>query len=104
MKRFLIMAGGTGGHVFPALTIARKLQASGAQGSWLGTRRALEAELVPQAGFPIYYISVVGVRRTGLLNISMFPLRVLVACIQTFFVFLKVDKNRRCAPPGPHNR
>lgn len=45
--RVLIMAGGTGGHVFPALAVAECLRASGASVAWLGTRRGIEAELVP---------------------------------------------------------
>ena len=54
----VIMAGGTGGHVFPALAVARELTGRGASVSWLGTRRGLESRLVPAAGFPIDYISI----------------------------------------------
>ena len=87
------MAGGTGGHVFPALVIAKKLQEYNAQVFWLGTRRGLEAELVPQAGLPIYYISIAGLRRRGIWNILLFPLRMFIACLQVFWVFLKVKPN-----------
>lgn len=58
----LIMAGGTGGHVFPALAVADALAARGARVLWLGTARGLEAELVPKAGIPLYRLRVAGVR------------------------------------------
>ncbi|NOX76285.1 MAG: hypothetical protein GXP17_06670, partial [Gammaproteobacteria bacterium] len=58
--RIVVMAGGTGGHVFPALAVADQLRARGVEVSWLGTRRGLEAEVVPNAGFPIDYIRVSG--------------------------------------------
>lgn len=58
----LIMAGGTGGHVFPGLAVAEGLAARGARVHWLGTLRGLEAELVPRAGIPLHTLSVVGLR------------------------------------------
>lgn len=58
----LIMAGGTGGHVFPGLAVAEALSARGARVHWLGTLRGLEAELVPRAGIPLHTLSVVGLR------------------------------------------
>jgi UDP-N-acetylglucosamine--N-acetylmuramyl-(pentapeptide) pyrophosphoryl-undecaprenol N-acetylglucosamine transferase len=64
--RVLIMAGGTGGHVFPALTIARGLQAKGIEVIWLGTKNGLEAEKVPSAGIPIFYITTAGIRGKSL--------------------------------------
>ena len=48
--RVLIMAGGTGGHVFPALAVADQLRSADAKISWLGTRRGIESELVPSHG------------------------------------------------------
>ncbi len=62
----LIMAGGTGGHVFPALAAAESLRARGVEVQWLGTRRGIEARLVPEAGIPIHYLSVSGLRGKGL--------------------------------------
>ena len=58
----LIMAGGTGGHVFPALACAREFQARGYAVHWLGTPRGIENELVPAAGLPLHLIQVSGLR------------------------------------------
>ena len=65
-KRLLIMAGGTGGHVFPGLAVAHQLQAEGWQIHWLGTADRMEAELVPAHGYPISFIDIQGVRGNGL--------------------------------------
>lgn len=62
----MVMAGGTGGHVFPALTVADELRRRGCAVTWLGTRRGIEAELVPARAFPIIYIDVAGWRGKGL--------------------------------------
>lgn len=64
-KRVLIMAGGTGGHVFPALAVAQELQQRGMFVSWLGTKRGLEADVVPKANIDIDWISVHGLRGKG---------------------------------------
>ncbi len=78
----VIMAGGTGGHVFPALAIAEGLRARGLAVSWLGTRRGLEAELVPKAGIEIDWISVSGLRGKGLAGWLLAPARLAVALLQ----------------------
>ena len=61
----LIMAGGTGGHVFPALACAREFQARGYTVHWLGTPRGIENELVPAAGLKLHLINVTGLRGKG---------------------------------------
>ena len=81
-KKILIMAGGTGGHVYPALCIAHYLSGRGMQLEWLGTRLGLEAEVVTRAGFPIHYIQVRGLRGQGLLRKLFGPLVVLWATLQ----------------------
>lgn len=64
-KRCLIMAGGTGGHVFPALAVAHALTAKGWQVEWLGTAERMEAKVVPEQGFPIHFLPVKGLRGKG---------------------------------------
>ncbi|NEX16662.1 MAG: undecaprenyldiphospho-muramoylpentapeptide beta-N-acetylglucosaminyltransferase [Halochromatium sp.] len=73
--RIAIMAGGTGGHVFPALAVAEALRARGADVCWLGTRAGIEARLVPEQGFEIEWLSVAGVRGKGLGTLLAAPLR-----------------------------
>ncbi len=65
-KRCLIMAGGTGGHVFPGLAVADAMAAKGWDIQWLGTRERMEAEQVPKAGYDIHFIPVSGLRGKGL--------------------------------------
>jgi len=67
------MAGGTGGHVFPALAVAEVLRDRNVAVTWLGTRRGIEAELVPEHGFPIDFIDVEGVRGRGAMKLLKAP-------------------------------
>ena len=69
----LIMAGGTGGHLFPALAVADELRARGVQVSWLGTQRGLEARVVPAAGYPLETVRVSGLRGKGALRLLAAP-------------------------------
>ncbi len=67
-KRIVIMAGGTGGHIFPALAVAQFLQTQGWQVSWLGTKAGLESRVIPGNGIEIDWLSVSGVRGKGILS------------------------------------
>ncbi len=71
----LIMAGGTGGHVYPALALARELRNRSWQIVWLGTRRGLEARVVPAEQLPLEVLSVGGLRGKGLLTWLAAPFR-----------------------------
>ncbi|HTW74097.1 MAG TPA: undecaprenyldiphospho-muramoylpentapeptide beta-N-acetylglucosaminyltransferase [Steroidobacteraceae bacterium] len=82
----LIMAGGTGGHVFPALALARELRARGWQIVWLGTRRGLEARLVPAEQIPVEWLSVSGLRGKGATVWLSAPLRLARALVQALAV------------------
>lgn len=78
----LIMAGGTGGHVFPALACAREFQARGYRVHWLGTPRGIENELVPAAGLPLHLIDVSGLRGKGKLSLLKAPFQLIKALFQ----------------------
>ncbi|OYT95952.1 MAG: UDP-N-acetylglucosamine--N-acetylmuramyl-(pentapeptide) pyrophosphoryl-undecaprenol N-acetylglucosamine transferase [Pseudomonas sp. PGPPP3] len=78
----LIMAGGTGGHVFPALACAREFKARGYAVHWLGTPRGIENELVPAAGLPLHLINVSGLRGKGKLALLKAPFQLLKALWQ----------------------
>ncbi|ADE13676.1 UDP-N-acetylglucosamine--N-acetylmuramyl-(pentapeptide) pyrophosphoryl-undecaprenol N-acetylglucosamine transferase [Nitrosococcus halophilus Nc 4] len=80
--RVLIMAGGTGGHVFPALAVADTLRAWGVEVVWMGTHQGLEAELVPKAGYPMEWISIGGLRGKGWANWLRAPFKLLLALFQ----------------------
>ena len=88
-KRLLIMAGGTGGHVFPGLAVAAELAAQNWQIHWLGTSGRMEAQIVPQAGYPISFIDVVGVRQNGVATLLLAPFKIIKATIQAHRVIKK---------------
>ncbi|MFO7954023.1 undecaprenyldiphospho-muramoylpentapeptide beta-N-acetylglucosaminyltransferase [Thioalkalivibrio sp.] len=73
--RILIMAGGTGGHVFPGLAVAEALRARGAEVRWLGTARGVEARLVPESGIELHTLPIAGVRGKGLVGLALAPWR-----------------------------
>jgi len=81
-KPILVMAGGTGGHVFPALAVAECLRQRGENIVWLGTRTGIEARVVPAAGFAIEWLSVQGLRGKGVMTLILAPIRLLRACWQ----------------------
>ena len=85
----LVMAGGTGGHVYPALAVAHALQAQSRDVVWLGTQRGLEARVVPEAGIDIEWISVRGLRRKGILALVIAPFQLAWALIQSLGVILR---------------
>jgi UDP-N-acetylglucosamine--N-acetylmuramyl-(pentapeptide) pyrophosphoryl-undecaprenol N-acetylglucosamine transferase len=86
----VITAGGTGGHVYPALAVARALIEIGVPVVWLGTRRGLESRIVPEAGIPIEWLSVGGLRGKGLLGWLPAPWRVLRAVVQAVGVLRRL--------------
>ncbi|RRN00478.1 undecaprenyldiphospho-muramoylpentapeptide beta-N-acetylglucosaminyltransferase [Bibersteinia trehalosi] len=88
-KKLLVMAGGTGGHVFPAIAVARELQQQGWQIRWLGTKDRMEAELVPKHGIEIEFIEISGIKGKGLATLLKAPFAILKAVMQA----CKIIKN-----------
>ena len=80
----LVMAGGTGGHVFPALATAKKLQQDGYRIHWLGTKRGLESRLVPAAGIDISYMDVTGVRGKNIVTVLKAPFLLISSILQAY--------------------
>ena len=85
-RPILIMAGGTGGHVYPALALARLLRRRSQPVVWLGTRKGLEARVIPAEQIPIEWLSVGGLRGKGWLTLLAAPFRIAVALWQALQV------------------
>jgi len=89
-KCALVMAGGTGGHIFPGLAVADALRARGWRVHWLGAPASMEAQLVPPRGYPFEVIDFGGVRGKGLATLALLPLRLLRAFAQSIGVIRRV--------------
>ncbi len=89
----MMMAAGTGGHVFPALAVAKALQQQGHQVSWLATPNGMENRLLKQHDIPIYQIDIQGIRGNGLIRKLVAPFKILAATWATMRLIksLKVD-------------
>jgi UDP-N-acetylglucosamine--N-acetylmuramyl-(pentapeptide) pyrophosphoryl-undecaprenol N-acetylglucosamine transferase len=91
VKSILIMAGGTGGHVFPGLALAHYFRKQGICVHWLGTYQGIEAKIVPPAGFPIHFITISGLRGKGIIDLFWMPWRLVRAVFQAQKIIHKLD-------------
>ena len=82
----LVMAGGTGGHIFPGLAVADKLKSEGWHIHWLGTADRMEADIVPKHGYDISFINISGLRHKNLLAWLKLPFKLLRSLVQAFSV------------------
>ena len=86
----LVMAGGTGGHIFPGLAVAEQLRIHGWRVHWLGAPDSMESQLVPQRGFAFESVAFGGVRGKGLVTLAVLPLKLLRAFWQSLQVMRRV--------------
>jgi UDP-N-acetylglucosamine--N-acetylmuramyl-(pentapeptide) pyrophosphoryl-undecaprenol N-acetylglucosamine transferase len=91
MKKALVMAGGTGGHIFPGLAVAEALRGRGWTIHWLGGPNSMESQLVPARGIPFESIDFSGVRGKGIAALAFLPLRLLRAFWQSIQVVRRVQ-------------
>ncbi len=89
-KPIVVMAGGTGGHVFPALAVAGYLRRNGETIVWFGTRAGIESRVVPAANITIEWLSVQGLRGKGAMAILFAPFKLMRACWQVYRALLRI--------------
>ena len=90
-ERVLIMAGGTGGHVFPALAVARALRARGIAVDWLGSRGGMEERVVQADGIAFHGLRIRGLRGKGAAAWLLVPLRLMVAVGEALTVMIRLQ-------------
>ncbi|MAD47001.1 MAG: undecaprenyldiphospho-muramoylpentapeptide beta-N-acetylglucosaminyltransferase [Oceanospirillaceae bacterium] len=91
VKKALMMAGGTGGHVFPALAVAAELQKDGWQVEWLGTAAGIEKDLVPANQIPLHTIAIKGLRGKGFAGLLLAPFKVARAVWQAKKIIKQIN-------------
>ncbi|MFN0315549.1 MAG: undecaprenyldiphospho-muramoylpentapeptide beta-N-acetylglucosaminyltransferase [Burkholderiales bacterium] len=92
-RTLLIMAGGTGGHVFPALAVASHLRDKGWRVVWLGAKTGMEATLVPQHGYEMAWVRFSGLRGKGFASFALLPLNLLIAFWQCAKAIFRIRPN-----------
>ncbi len=89
----LVMAGGTGGHIFPGIAVADKLKNQGWKIHWLGTKDRMEARIIPEHGYDISFINISGIRNKNLMSWLMLPFKLITSLIQAKKVMDSIKPN-----------
>ena len=89
-RSVLIMAGGTGGHIYPALAVAKKLQEQSVPVVWMGTRKGLEARLIPANGIDVKWLNIGKLRGKNKLTLVFAPFKLVLACLQALLILYRV--------------
>ncbi len=87
---FLIMAGGSGGHIFPGLAVAHQLQKRNFSIHWLGTQKGLESTLIPKQSIPIHFIQIKGLRGKSIKEWLVAPFKILHAIRQAYCIMKQI--------------
>ena len=87
----LVMAGGTGGHIFPGLAVAQMLESQGWNIHWLGTEKRMEATLIPQYGYPISFINIAGIRNKNWKTWLKTPFKLMQSVIQSIKIIRAIN-------------
>ena len=82
-RTLMIMAGGTGGHIYPGISVGEYLKDKGWHIVWLGAKSGMEARIVPPKGYAMAWIRFSGLRGKGLLRKLMLPVNLFIACCQS---------------------
>lgn len=88
-RTLMVMAGGTGGHIYPGLAVAAAMRDQGWQVVWLGTRNGMEARIVPEHGYTMAWLSMGGIRGNGVLRKLLLPATLLIAFAQALSALLR---------------
>ena len=92
-KTLMVMAGGTGGHVYPAIAVADELQSRGWNVTWLATEGGMENRLIAEKNYKVAIINMKGVRGKGVLRLFSLPFQLLKACAQSFKAIKQYQPN-----------
>lgn len=99
MEKLLIVAGGTGGHIFPAMAVANAIEKQGVKVNWLGSHVGMERDLVSKH-FPMTFISIEGVRGKNVLTRLLSPFKIFIAVFQAYQIIKKLNPDLVLAMGG----